>query len=332
MQEETVWLGSQMPYPTEWHNIFGRTAPIVLEIGFGGGHFLVDMAKKRPDVNLIGVEISNPSIRRAAHKVRYMDIENVALVYGDAKGLLWGTMLPETLQECYINFPDPWRKSHHYHRRVIQDDFLQLLATRMPANGILEIATDHADYQDWITDHMIRQPYFTSTTGQVFVTEDNQRLRTKYERQALAQGVTCHYYKYRRNDTPAENIFPIPPEIPMPHAVIQLPLTMSDVQAQFQPFRADTERVNIRFVDLYQATRHQSMLLETYVSEEPQSQRVGLIFQPKGDGTWKVSVHEIGFPRPSAGIQMAVYHATQWLLSLHPDAKMVRHNLAVATE
>ncbi|MCB8952205.1 MAG: tRNA (guanosine(46)-N7)-methyltransferase TrmB [Ardenticatenales bacterium] len=323
-----VWLVNRLPWPTDWNAFFGREAPLLLEIGFGGGHFLVDLARKRPDANVLGIEISNPSLRRTQDRLRKGGITNTRLLYGDARVLFWLLCAPTTVQEVYINFPDPWPKPSHYRRRLVSDAFLQLAATRMPPGARLEIATDHPDYQAWINEHLARTPYFESTTGAVYVTRDDERPRTKYERQALDAGIPCHYYKFRRNHTPAPDIFPIPPELPMPNAIITTPLTLPQIQARFQPGEAAADSVHVRFIDAFMSARYPALLVEAYISEEPLDQRVGLVLHQRAPGEVLVTLHEIGFPRTTAGIHAALRLLSEWVASLHPDAFIKQHNLA----
>ena len=250
------------------------------------------------------------------------------LLYGDARVLFGLLCLPASVQSVYINFPDPWPRPSHYRRRLISDDFLQLLASRMPAQARLEIATDHADYQTWISDCLARTPHFDSLTGGLFVTEDKERLRTKYEQRALDAGIPCHYYKYQRNHTPVANNFPIISELPMPHAIVSTPLTLPQIQERFTPGEAAMAGVNVRLIDAFMGTRHPALLVETYISEAPLAQRVGLVLYQRAPGEILVTLHDIGFPRTTAGIHAAVRHLAQWVASLHPDSIIKQHNLA----
>lgn len=324
-----------LPWPTEWTAVFQRDAPLLLEIGFGSGHFLVDLAQKRPSANVLGVEIAIPSLRRAARKVQHAGLRNVRLLQSNAWYLLWALVAPHTVHETYINFPDPWPKSGHHHRRLIGERFLHLLATRMIPGGALEIATDHADYAAAITAALLATPYFSSRLPTPFVTEDLTRLRTKYERTAIAAGRTCHYYKWQRNETPAPDIFPVPQEVSMPHVVIQSPLSLAQIAARFQPLEAaqngrDDDHRNGRSISLlaaYLATDGERLLFETYVKEEPLAQRIGLEMRRRPTGDFVVSLHQIGFPRVTAGVHHAVARLAAWVQSLHPQTQIAHHNL-----
>ncbi|MCP5094918.1 MAG: tRNA (guanosine(46)-N7)-methyltransferase TrmB [Chloroflexi bacterium] len=319
---------SQLSWPTDWSQIFGRKAPLVIEIGFGGGHFLVDLAQKRPSTNILGLEISLPSIRRGIQKTRVAGLENVRIMQSNAWYVLWSMFELESVQAVYINFPDPWPKSGHQHRRIVSERFLHLLATRMPTGATLDIATDHADYQEAITVCIEQTPYFHSCLDSTFVTEDLERLRTKYERTAIAEGRTCHYYKWQRNEREAENVFPILKEEAMPHVVIFAPLSLAEIRDQFTSQRSSFENRHINLVELYESRDEQKLLVEAFVKEEPLSQRVGIEIQQRKNGEFMITLNELGFPRVTTGVHYAVAKLAQQVLGMHPAAQLVRHNLA----
>ena len=324
--ESFVLADRQLAWPTDWTEIFSREVPLLLEIGFGGGHFLIDLARKRPSCNIIGVEISVPSLRRGEHKIKNAGLDNVRLMQCGAIYLLQALCAPESIDEVYINFPDPWRKAAHTHRRLIQDDFLALLATRMKYNGLLDIATDHADYAQWITERLERTPYFHSRLSTTFVNEDTARLQTKYELRGLALGHVCHYYKWQRNDTAVTQNYPVPKEFAMPHAIINSPMSLPEIEARFVEQHVSEGSINVRFLELFQAQNGTTLLVDTYISEEPMSQRLGVQIHQRPTGELVIRLHEIGFPRSTAGIQVAVKGLAEWVISLHPDTEMVRHN------
>ena len=318
----------QLDWPTDWEALFGRSAPLLVEIGFGNGQFLVALARRRPSANVIGLEISLPSLRKAEKKLRTAGLQNVRIVQADAKLFLWALCQRQSICEVYINFPDPWPKERQTHRRLINKRFLHLLATRMILGGTVDIATDHPDYQTAVAAALSATPYFDSRLDTAFITRDDERIRTKYELRAQAEGRTCHYYKWQRNQTSASNLFPAPKEVPMPHAVLQSPLTLRQISEQFKPFQVSAGETHINFLEAFQSAHGGTVLIEVYVIEEPLKQRIGLTLRQREDGTLVTGLHEIGFPRPTAGIQLAVKQLAEWVTSLHPEAEIVHHNLA----
>ncbi len=322
---------TRLAWPTDWDRQFGRSAPLHMEIGFGNAQFLIDWAIREPQANLIGIEISLPSIRKAESKIKNQKLTNTQVIHGNARLVLQSSLELETIDHLYINFPDPWHKAAHHHRKLINDQFLHLVATRMKPGGLLDIATDDAGYQEVITAALEQTPYFTSRTDETFATDDLERIRTKYELKALAVGRTCKYYKWQRNDTVAENIFPIPQELDMPHAVLTDPLSFDEMSARFsqQRYGGDTP---VRLLRMYNSLTNDenqgtSLLVETHIAEDPLPQRVGLLIQKRTSGEILIGCSELGFPRPTHGVHTAVACLVHWILTLDPKTQVKHHNL-----
>ncbi len=317
----------RMQWPTDWTAVFGREAPLIMEIGFGSADFLIDLARNRPEVNVIGVELSLPSLRKGEKKLQTAALPHARVIVGEAELVVQALCQTDSLAEVYINFPDPWPKERHHYRRLISDAFLHLLATRMPAGAHLDIATDHADYAAWITARLERTPYFHSRLPVTYVNEDPARPISKYERKGFDEGRYGHYFKWQRNESATPNIFPIPKELPMPHVIINSPLTQAEIAVAFQPKKFSQDGIHISLVELFQSQFDGKLLIETYVKERPLTQRLGLLIRQRKRGDYVVKLHEVGFPRPTVGIQIAIAHLATWLVSLHPENAFVRSSL-----
>ncbi len=318
---------ARLPWPLNWTDLFGRSAPLLADIGFGGGHSLVNWAQRRPDGNLLGLEISLPSLHRGAQKLYTAGVTNARIIQGDSSKALWLLCRPQTLHEVTINFPDPWPKASHHHRRLINDKFMLLLATRMIPSGLLDIATDHDAYANEITLCLQRSAYFDSRSPGPFTTEAGTRQSTKYEKIAIADGRICRYYHWQRNDRPAPDQFPIPEETPVPHVVLSHPLSLEQIGQQFMPIQITTGTTHVKYLDMYRSLKNSLQLVEIYLSEEPYHQRICLAVRQRQEGDIVVSLHELGFPRPTAGVHLAVHHLVQWLRSLHPQVETISSTL-----
>jgi tRNA (guanine-N7-)-methyltransferase len=327
LMDSLILQGVRLDWPTEWTAVFNRNAPLLMEIGFGGGDFLVDLARKRPDANVIGVELSLPSLKKGEKKVQTAVLPNVRLVQGEAQLLLWAACRPESVAEVYVNFPDPWPKERHHSRRLISGRFLHLLATRMPPGALLDIATDHAAYAAWIAERLERTPYFDSRLPSTYVNEDPGRLISKYEQKGFDEGRIGHYFKWRRNETPAPDEFPIPKELPMPHVVLHSPLSQSEIAQAFRPERFASGEVHISLSEIFQSQYDGKLWVETYIKERPLTQRLGLLIRQREKGDYVVKLHDVGFPRPTAGVQIAIARLAAWLVGLHPESRFVRSSL-----
>ncbi len=148
------------------------TGDIVLEIGFGMGDSLLQMAEENPEVNFIGVEVHRPGVGHLLNRVLENGTTNIRVFAEDSIDVLKNCMPLASLDKIQIFFPDPWHKKKHHKRRLLNQDFAQLLASRLKSDGVLHIATDWQDYAESIKET------FTNWRE----TDVPPRVETKYER------------------------------------------------------------------------------------------------------------------------------------------------------
>lgn len=321
--------GLQLSWPVAWATLFERDAPLLLEIGFGGGHFLVDLAQQRPSYNIIGLEISLPSLRRGARKASQRRLTNVAIVQADANYALQALLAPNSLSGVYINFPDPWPKASHEQRRLINAHFLHLLASRMKLGGTLDVATDHLDYAQAITACLEETPYFDSRTKETAVIAAG-RLGTKYEQKGLAEGRPGHYFYFKRSQTPPAQPFPVLKELEMPHVVMQTPLSLTEIAERFEPTSFTVAETAVSLIELFRSSQKEKLIIEAYINEPPLSQRIAAAIRRRKNGQLVVALHEIGFPRPTGATHHLIRHLADWLISLHEDTAVLHSTLGSA--
>ena len=133
-------------WPPEVQDLFGREGPLVLEIGFGDGRFTAELARSRPDWLVLGAEVSAASVLRALRRMRREGLANVRLYHGQGPFALRNLVLPGTLDQVIVNFPDPWPKKRHQERRLLREAFFRRLSTRLKPGGSLLLTTDHEEY------------------------------------------------------------------------------------------------------------------------------------------------------------------------------------------
>ena len=126
--------------------VFGRRAPMMVEIGFGRGDALLDAAAARPDRDHVGIEVHAPGIGYLLARVHERGLENVRVLFGDAREALRHRFGERSLDEIRLYFPDPWPKSRHHKRRLVQPEFAALAASRLRPGGRILAATDDEDY------------------------------------------------------------------------------------------------------------------------------------------------------------------------------------------
>ena len=181
--------------------VFGRSAPRVLEIGFGNGDTLVEQAAAAPDMDFLGIEVHEPGIGHCLIAARRADLANLRLINHDAIEVLETQIPPGSLARINLYFPDPWPKKRHHKRRIVQPRFLELCATRLQAGGSLHVATDWAGYAEHIDEVLEASPLFTC--GERREHEGDRPLErpvTKFERRGLRRSHRIWDWRFDRAD------------------------------------------------------------------------------------------------------------------------------------
>lgn len=172
--------------------VFGRDAPVVLEIGFGMGDSLAQMAAAEPDKDFIGVEVHSPGVGRLMHLIDESGIENLRAYCDDAVEVLEQCIADNSLSRVQIYFPDPWHKKRHHKRRLVQPEFVQLLRRKLKPGGVIHLATDWENYAEHMMLVMSGAEGFRNTQGEgVFAPRPDYRPVTKFEKRGerLGHGV-----------------------------------------------------------------------------------------------------------------------------------------------
>ena len=173
----------------DFHKLFSRHAPVVLEIGFGNGETLVQQAHESPELNFVGVEVHEPGVGHCLLHANDANLSNLKLIMRDAIEVLRDQVPADSLQRVNLYFPDPWPKKRHHKRRIIQPEFLGLISSRLTAGGTLHIATDWANYAEHIDEVLGRSDLFTCDERREHDGDRPlDRPGTKFERRGLRKG------------------------------------------------------------------------------------------------------------------------------------------------
>lgn len=181
-------------------SIFGRSAPIWLEIGFGNGDALVDMAMRYPDTDFLGIEVHEPGVGQALMGIEAKQLSNVRILQHDAMEVL-ENMIPEAaLNRVLLFFPDPWRKKRHFKRRIVQKEFVELVANKLEIGGVLHCATDWQDYAEWMLEKLQSSDHLTnqSSTGG-YSERPEWRTNTRFEKRGERLGHEVFDLLYTRH-------------------------------------------------------------------------------------------------------------------------------------
>ncbi|TCP57366.1 tRNA (guanine-N(7)-)-methyltransferase [Tamaricihabitans halophyticus] len=178
---------------------FGRGAPVQLEIGSGMGETTAALAAAEPEVNYLAVEVYPPGLAQLLLRAESLGVTNLRLLRGDAVVLLTEHLAPGSLAGVRVFFPDPWPKKRHHKRRLIQPEFVALLASRIAPGGRLHLATDWADYAEQMLDVCTAEPTLVNEYPDGWAPRPDWRPVTKFEARARAEGRQSRDLIFRRS-------------------------------------------------------------------------------------------------------------------------------------
>ena len=179
-----------MPYapgPLDVGRTFGRTAPLVFEIGFGMGDATAAIAAALPDTDFLGIEVHAPGVGALLKLIGERGLSNLRIVRHDAVEVLEHMIAPGSLAGVHVFFPDPWHKTKHHKRRLIQPPFVSLLASRLAPGGYLHCATDWQPYAEQMLEVLGAEPTLLNTADG-YAPRPAYRPLTKFENRGLKLG------------------------------------------------------------------------------------------------------------------------------------------------
>ncbi len=173
----------------DFTNEFKRDAPTHLEIGFGNGQSVANMAVAHPENNYLGVEVHRPGVGNLLQLIHKQELTNVRVMTDDVFDVLQNNIADSSLAAVYIYFPDPWHKRCHVKRRIINPLFVTMLATKMEVGGLLHMATDWKDYAQHMMKVMEDLSQFENTAGEgAYSPRPEWRTLTKFEQRGHRLG------------------------------------------------------------------------------------------------------------------------------------------------
>ncbi|MFE8071284.1 tRNA (guanosine(46)-N7)-methyltransferase TrmB [Marinobacteraceae bacterium S3BR75-40.1] len=181
--------------------VFGRDAPLNLEIGFGMGLSLAEMAEKAPEQDFIGIEVHRPGVGALLKQVRDRELENVRVYCADAVDVM-DLCLPEAcLDRILLFFPDPWHKKRHHKRRIVQPEFVQRVRHKLRVGGLFHMATDWEQYAEHMAGVMADAEGFENTVQPgPYAPRPEDRPITKFEQRGERLGHGVWDLIYRRTN------------------------------------------------------------------------------------------------------------------------------------
>ena len=180
--------------------LFNDARDLILEIGFGNGDSLVQMAAAAPQAGYIGIEVHRPGVGHAMLAAAAANLDNLRLIRHDAVAILRDHVADGTLARVQIYFPDPWPKARHHKRRIVQKPFTDLIWRKLRAGGEIHCATDWAEYAEWMRDVFASDDKWQNLGGaDGYAPRPDWRPQTKFERRGERLGHGVWDLRYRKN-------------------------------------------------------------------------------------------------------------------------------------
>jgi tRNA (guanine-N7-)-methyltransferase len=283
------WVRQAQPVP--WASVFGRRAPLELEIGFGLGDFLVREASGNPEKDFIGLELSWVLVRRALRKIALAAVKNARVLQADARVAIERVLEEKSVSRAYVLFPCPWPKKKHTKHRLLSNGFLKLLNSRLTDGGELLVVTDSLSHFEWMESQTIG----TGLEGLGRVIQ--ARSRTKYERKWHALGqhevYEMRFIKTRHVAVPVKE-----DPVLLTHAI-----THFDPEDFFP--RNDAGDIHVEFKEMLYDPKRRKAMVRVIVTEDSLLQNFWIEIVMKGD-QWRIRPAKGCGMIPTVGVQRAL--------------------------
>lgn len=183
----------------DWQQVFGNDNPVVLEIGFGMGASLVEMAKNAPEKNFVGIEVHTPGVGACLMAAREAGVTNLRVMCHDAVEVFEQMLPKESLDTVQLFFPDPWHKKRHHKRRIVQLPFAEMVRDKLKMDGVFHMATDWENYAEHMIEVMEAAPHYQNIAKEgYYVPRPEERPLTKFEQRGQRLGHGVWDIKYTR--------------------------------------------------------------------------------------------------------------------------------------
>ncbi len=191
--------GPPLPVPPDWDEVYGRSRPLRVEIGFGRSEFLIEVALSHPAFNYLGFEYSRRRVNRFLKKVHRVGVENIRTVCRDASTVLEHMVPPQRVDRFYILFPDPWPKRRHAKKRFVQERNVRVLVDRLLPAGGISLRTDDADYARQMLEVLDACPALGNLAGSgTFSPQPRDPFKTLYQAKWEEEGRNIFFLEYDR--------------------------------------------------------------------------------------------------------------------------------------
>ncbi len=288
-------------YPLDWQTYFPTSATLAVEIGFGNGAFLVDWAKRHPNWQFVGFELSIESMERAQRKLFRNDVKNACVIHEDARLGLREFFPENSLAHVMMNFPDPWPKDKHRKRRLLDENFSEILGNVLRENHCYELVTD----QQWYAEHA-----FELFSASKYFSVDSVELNpprpviTKYEQKWREMGrETYRVLAEKKAIAPVERLLE---DSEMPHAFIEETVDAASVKA-LEGFTGNADDKLFVVKSVYEKIDREGFLLQLIAKDAGYKQDFYVVINHNSSGRWLVKLDTTNPPYRTPAVKMAVW-------------------------
>ncbi len=294
-------------YPLDWDDIFSRKAPVAVEIGFGNGAFLIDWSLKTPAWNFVGIELSGASIEKLQKRICHSNMNHVMPLHEDARFALREFFPANSLMHVMMNFPDPWPKDRHRKRRLLDENFVEILAMVLKKSYPYELVTD----QQWYAEHAF-ELFNKSKYFEVLPIEKNptRPVTTKYERKWQKMGRDS----FRVIATKIKNstVTRLLEEAQMPHAFVKKEITSENIENLVGLTHKEVDKLFV-VKDSFRDADANRFLLRVVAKDSSYQQDFYLLVVRQNKNRWLIKLDPTLQPYRTPAVKMAVLQIGQRL-------------------
>lgn len=289
--------------PIDWSNIFGNNNGIIVEIGFGGGEYLLNYAQKYPNKNFVGFEVSITSMKKAHNRIK--DLNNVRLVITDARFGMREFFSDKSVEKVVMNFPIPWDKKAHERRRVIIPEFFDTLSNVLVDGGIFELATDVEWYAKQTAEIATEKGLFEVLE---FMENPDREIRTRYEQKWIKYGRNIYLLRLKKvKHTEINRLIGGIHE--MPHAKCKVNIEKFN-ELTGKVFK---ERQSVAVIKgIYKSTTNDAYLIKVISSDKDFQQHYYLVAYPE-DNEWIIKLDSSSNPYRTPAVKWSVRALAEFL-------------------
>lgn len=286
-------------YPLSWDEIFQQQAPLIIEVGFGNGDFLVNETKQNPDKNFVGIDYSLGSTERLQKQLLKYSIDNVRILNHDGRFVLRELFPDSSIESVIMNFPDPWPKKRHRERRMLQQSFVNTLGGVLKMKGTFHLVTDQFSLaQD--AHHLFQES--TSFTTNDIESNPKRTLLTKYEKKWRDSG--SQIYQLLSTKTKHTPINRILEDSQMPHVIINNENLPKQI-GQLTNFEHSQSNKLIVVKEIYSDFNQNNYLLKL-ITKDQDFQQVFYVLIARHKNSWLVKLDDYSTVFRTPAVKLAI--------------------------